>query len=135
MQPFYLKFSTKVYVKFQYILRLLKVKVAVGFDLVIVHTAQYMKKCCSNYIVLLLSDRCFFDVLQASKRNLVYPHYAWIIYSIYPDKWWTEEVANETLECSDQELEEFLLKSHALTIHLVPEPDDWNHLTAAGLVK
>ena len=73
--------------------------------------------------------------MQASKRNLVYPHYAWIIYSFYPDKWWTEEVAKEHLEeCSDLELEEFLLKSHALLIHLVPEPDDWDNLTAAGLV-
>jgi gamma-aminobutyric acid type B receptor len=64
----------------------------------------------------------------------VYPHYAWIIYSFYPDKWWTEEVAKEHLEeCSDQELEDFLLKSHALIIHLVPEPDDWNRLTVAGL--
>ena len=76
------------------------------------------------------------DCFQAAKRNLVYPHYAWIVYSFYPDKWWTEEVAKEHLEeCSDQELEEFLLlKSHALIIHLVPEPDDWNHPTVAGLV-
>ena len=57
------------------------------------------------------------------------------MYSFYPDKWWTEEVAKEHLEeCSDQELEEFLLKSKALIIHLVPEPDDWNHMTIAGLV-
>ena len=57
------------------------------------------------------------------------------MYSFYPDKWWTEEVAKEHLEeCSDQELEEFLLKSKALIIHLVPEPDDWNHKTIAGLV-
>ena len=75
------------------------------------------------------------NALQASKRNLVYPNYAWIIYTIYPDKWWTEKVAEERLEeCSDQELEEFLLRSRALLIHLVPEPDDWHYLTAAGLV-
>ena len=75
--------------------------------------------------------QCF----QAMKRNLVYPHYAWIIYSFHPDKWWTEEVAKEHLEeCSDQKLEEFLLKSHALLIHFIPEPDDLGHLTAAGLV-
>ena len=75
------------------------------------------------------------NLLQASKRNLVYPNYAWIISSTYPEKWWTEAVAKERLEeCSDQELEEFLLKSHALIIHLVPEPDDWNRPTAAGLV-
>ena len=77
----------------------------------------------------------FYNIFQAMKRSLVYPHYAWILYSFYPDKWWTEEVAKEHLEeCSDQELEDFLLKSHALIIHLVPEPDDWNRPTAAGLV-
>ena len=57
------------------------------------------------------------------------------MYSFYPEKWWTEDVAKEHLEeCSDQELEEFLLKSHALVMRFVPEPDDWNYLTAAGLV-
>ena len=74
--------------------------------------------------------------LQAAKLNLVYPHYAWIIYSFYPDKWWTEEVAKEHLEeCSDQKLEDFLLKSHALIIQLLPEPYDLNHKTITGLVK
>ena len=74
--------------------------------------------------------------MQASKHNLVYPHYSWIIYSFYPLRWWREEVTKVHLdECTDEELEEFLRKSRAIVIHVVPEADDEDAITAAGLVK
>ena len=74
--------------------------------------------------------------LQAAKRNMVYPHYGWILYAWYPDKWWTEEIAGEPLdECTDKELEEFLWQARPLTIHLLPEPDDHDIPTVAGFVS
>ena len=74
-------------------------------------------------------------LLQALKHNLVYPHYAWIMYNFYPHKWWTEEVAEEHLEeCPDQKLENFLLQSHALLVQLTTVPYDRDATTIAGLV-
>ena len=36
--------------------------------------------------------------------------------------------------CTDQELELFLKKSRSLIVHLLPEPDDYNQTTNAGIV-
>ena len=73
---------------------------------------------------------------QASKRGYTYPHYGWIVFGWYTDKWWTEESAGEHIdECTDQEIEEFLEQSRALVIHLLPEPDDYNLITDAGIVS
>ena len=54
----------------------------------------------------------------------------------YPEKWWTEEVDKHHLkECTDEELEEFLQQSRALSINLFPEPDDLDIPTVAGFVS
>ena len=74
--------------------------------------------------------------MQAAKRNLVYPNYAWIFYGLYPDGWWTENVTQVPLEdCTDEELELFLFKSRGLMAHIVPEPDDFDSPTSAGIVS
>ena len=66
----------------------------------------------------------------------MYPHYGWITFGWYPDRWWTEEVAGEHIdECTDEELEEFLRRSRPLVIHLIPEPDDYDLETDAGIVS
>ena len=45
-------------------------------------------------------------------------------------------MANETIDgCSDEDLEAFLIQSRALLIHIVPEPDDIDEVTAAGIVS
>ena len=45
-------------------------------------------------------------------------------------------MANETIDgCSDEVLEAFLIQSRALLIHIVPEPDDIDEVTAAGIVS
>ena len=76
---------------------------------------------------------CF---IQAAKRNLVYPHYAWIIYAWYPERWWLEEIAGEHIdECSDEELQNFMLKSRAIEIHIFPEADDLDNPTVTGYVR
>ena len=83
-----------------------------------------------------LLHRFLIFLLQAAHRKLLYPHYAWLIYDWYPDRWWTEEVANETIDgCSDEVLEAFLIQSRALLIHIVPEPDDNDKETVAGIVR
>ncbi|CAI8046144.1 Gamma-aminobutyric acid type B receptor subunit 2 [Geodia barretti] len=81
----------------------------------------------------LLIQICRPIICEAAKRNLVYPHYGWIMYTWYPERWWTEEVAGEHIdECSDEEMEEFLVRAQPLLINLVPEPDDYNLQTVAG---
>ena len=67
---------------------------------------------------------------------MVYPHYGWILYSWYPDNWWTEEIAGEHIdECTDEELADFLERARPLIINLVPEPDGLDIETAAGIVS
>ena len=74
--------------------------------------------------------------LQAAKRNLVYPHYGWIMFSWYPKRWWTEEVAGEHIdECTDEETEQFLIRAQPLLISLASEPDDFDVQTVAGFVS
>ena len=46
--------------------------------------------------------------MQAYKRNLTYPGYTWIVFDWYPQEWWTEEVANNKVNCTDDQLEGFL---------------------------
>ena len=74
--------------------------------------------------------------MQGAKRNLVYPRYAWLLYSWYTELWWTEKDAGEILEgCSDEVLAEFLLKARAFVIYRRPEIDDIDEQTFSGLVK
>ena len=77
--------------------------------------------------------RTFLTNLQASKRNLVYPNYAWIFYALYPDKWWTDNTI--PVDCSNEELERFLFNSGGILAHIVPEPDNFDSLTSAGIVS
>ena len=71
--------------------------------------------------------------IQAAKRNLVYPGYAWMIYAWYPEKWWEH---GEPLEgCSNDMLEDFLIKSRAHVINILPEADDHDEITASGMVN
>ena len=77
-----------------------------------------------------------FIITQALREGFVYPHYGWITFGWYPDRWWTEEVVGEHIdECTDEELEDFLRRSRPLVIHLIPEPDDYNFKTDAGIVS
>ena len=78
-----------------------------------------------------------FLTFQAAKRNLVYPHYAFIMHAVYPDQWWTmEKSGGRYLEgCSDEMLEEFLIKSRAFMIHIFPETDNISAMTDSGIVR
>ena len=44
-------------------------------------------------------------------------------------------VGDHLEECTDEELEDFLQRSRALVLHLLPEPDDYALPTTAGFVS
>ena len=69
---------------------------------------------------------------------MVYPHFAYITYGGYNEKWWTDEVAGESLndeECTTDALNAFVRNSRPLQLHFFPEPDDHNVPTDAGFVR
>lgn len=71
--------------------------------------------------------------LQAAIKNYTSPRYVWILHGWYPNQWWTEAVANETIACSDTQLEMFLAKS--LIVDNLPAPTDPNTETESGIVS
>ena len=70
---------------------------------------------------------------QAARRNLVYPNYAWIVYAWYPEKWWTE--GDDLDGCTNDFLEDFLIRARALLLNIVAEPDDFDAITDGGFVS
>ena len=79
-----------------------------------------------------------FSTLQALKRNMVYPHFAYITYGGYPEKWWTDEVAGAPMddpECTNDALNTFIQNARPLQLHFFPEPDDYDLQTDAGFVR
>ena len=73
--------------------------------------------------------------LQAAVRNFTSPRYTWILHGWYPNRWWTKEVANETIACMDEQLEMFLTKSRTLIVNNLPAPTDSDIETTAGIVS
>ena len=58
------------------------------------------------------------------------------MFTWYPKRWWTEEVAGEHIDrCTDEEMEKFLIRAQPLLIDVVPEPDDYDQQTVAGFVS
>ena len=73
------------------------------------------------------------NTLQAAKQELVYPNFAWIL---YPKKWWTNIIASDHLdECTEEELNNFLILARPLIMHIIPEPDDEDVPTDTGFVR
>ena len=73
------------------------------------------------------------NFIQASKRGYTYPRYAWIVFDWYPQKWWTQEVTNNKVNCTDEELERFM--ERVLSLREDPEPDFSGKATDAGIVS
>ena len=57
------------------------------------------------------------------------------MYGWYIERWWTEEIAREKIDCTDEELEAFLENSRILILHFLPEPDNHTLPTVAGFVS
>ena len=66
-------------------------------------------------------------------RGFTYPRYAWVTNGWYQNNWWTEEVNQEQIDCSDDELAEFLHRS--LVLKMLPEHNDSNAPTDVRLVS
>ena len=66
-------------------------------------------------------------------RGFTYPRYAWVTNGWYQNNWWTEEVNQEQIDCSDDELAEFLHRS--LVLEMLPEHNDSNAPTDVRLVS
>jgi gamma-aminobutyric acid type B receptor len=46
------------------------------------------------------------------------------MYGLYPEKWWTNDVARDKLdECTEEDLENFLIVARPLIMDMIPEPD------------
>ena len=70
--------------------------------------------------------------MQAIRKNITYPKYAWIMFDWYPKNWW-KQLNGSKVKCSEDELARFLDK--VLTLRRYPEADDVNATTDAGIVR
>ena len=71
---------------------------------------------------------------QASKMGYTYPKYTWIINDWYTAYWWTAAEDNSIVNCTDDELEDFLDK--VLILHSLPAAVDYFGPTnEAGIVS
>ena len=73
--------------------------------------------------------------MQAYKRHLFGPQYVWATYSWYRERWWTQEVTNTTISCTDEELEEFVIRERMLTLSHYAIPENRNKITDQGTVS
>ena len=70
--------------------------------------------------------------LQAAKRNLTYPRYVWITFGWYPYGWWIPE---NDVSCSNQQLEDFIVKARMLQVQQYPTPNNIDGSTISGIVR
>ena len=71
------------------------------------------------------------SLMQASKRGLKYPRYAWITNGDYIDGWWRETVSDAST-CSDEVVANVLDRALAIQLHPVAP---LNSITNVGLVS
>ena len=58
------------------------------------------------------------------------------MYGLYPEKWWTNDTAGDNLdECTDEDLENFLIMARPLIMDMIPEPDNEDAPTDTGFVR
>ena len=88
-----------------------------------------------GFLASFFSSPVFSLTLQAAKRNLTYPRYAWITFGGYPVGWWTNAVSKNDVSCSDQQLEDFIVKARMFLIQQYPTPDNTDGMTIAEIVS
>lgn len=71
---------------------------------------------------------------QALRRNLSSPGYAWIVPGWYGDEWWRGRVSGIEINCTLEDLEDFLNSSVVVVSHY---PDSLNDtaVTTSGIVS
>ena len=87
------------------------------------------------YSEQLISSTVLEYYVQAFKRRLFGPRYVWITHGWYPDRWWTQEVTNNTVNCTESQLEEFLVQGRVIALTHLTTPDDRNAMTDQGTVS
>ena len=59
----------------------------------------------------------------------------WLSYAGWPERWWTQEVTNNTVNCTDEELEEFVIKGRMLVLNILAIPEHGGKVTDQGIVS
>lgn len=70
--------------------------------------------------------------IQAAKRGLTHPKYAWIAFDWYPRGWW-KQTSDKDGNCDIDFLEKFL--ERMISVRRYPAPDDSSATTDAGIVS
>ena len=72
-------------------------------------------------------------LIQAHKQNYTYPQYVFMAYDWFPPRWWTFDRSHVHVDCTDEELGNFIERS--LSFQWRPVPDDDNAITDTGKVS
>ena len=88
-----------------------------------------------NTSIVHILSHLHIHIMQAFKRRLFGPRYVWITHGWYPDRWWTQEVTNNTVNCTESQLEEFLVQGRVIALNHLTTPDDRNATTDQGTVS
>ena len=53
----------------------------------------------------------------------------------YPERWWTQEVTKNTVNCTDEELEQFVITGRMLILNQLAIPEHGDKLTDQDIVS
>ena len=69
-------------------------------------------------------------MIQAYKRNFLYPKYLWLAYGWYAQASWTN---SKSVNCSEEQLS--MVLENGISVEVFPIPDDRSMTTVSGLVR
>ena len=87
---------------------------------------------CQLLLILQQVSKCLYTT-QAYSQNFTFPRYIFIAYDWFPPKWWTYERSRIQVNCTDQDLTNFIERS--LSFQFRPLSDDDNVTTDTGKVR
>ena len=70
--------------------------------------------------------------MQAQRQNFTFPRYVFMAYDWFPPKWWTYRRSQIQVDCTDEDLTNFIERS--LSFQWRPVPDYDNVTTDTGKV-
>ena len=71
--------------------------------------------------------------MQFYQLGITHPSYVFITHGWYQNRWWSQEVANSSLNCSDAEIINML--HGVIAVQQFPVAKNGSHPTASGLVR
>ena len=72
------------------------------------------------------------NIMQAQRQNFTFPRYVFMAYDWFPPEWWTYGRSQIQVDCTDEDLTNFIERS--LSFQWRPVPDDDNVTTDTGKV-